>query len=458
MPIPPLGLLVRAHVFNQLTAKVLLAAGHTGKRYKSSCFNAAFNGISNRRDEICEQVCLGRMDLMTFTLRAKRLARLEVMLNNPARGHRNALEQLKSMPIEIADSYSRTLEAARERAANHDPDRATSQLEKLLAPAALRSDARQDLADAFWSGHLSSYASFSLQVKLQATREVPTCASESLRQAMELKATRDIFYHVAQQSPAGTAQEWRPVEKLLFDFASRMQAEAAEKQHTGAVSTTTVATGASPPAAGRIDPAALDAAFSALWRGHALPDYSTFKEVIHNAAGHSLVETHDRPLLTGRSRSVTSILSHIREHAPEMKPDEWSSERFLLDAYASALEAETRDQMKRGPVSSAPSLTRSQRSYSGQPGPDYGLPGTRSGSLVPLAGSLQHLDQASPSPFLRTQSWQGFPSRDDEPAGAPGAYDSDDSQFWSDGESVTDTSVIPSPAGRGHLNMTASEC
>lgn len=242
MNIPPVRLLVRARLFNQLTAKVKLASHH----YDPARFHAAFNGISNRRLDICQRFVEGRSDLTTFLKQADHLAGLCVLLINPRQHGCTASRQMNSLTPQYACAYRDTLEMAKSRASGHAEGRAAlQQLEVLLAPSAQRFQDRQRLAAAFWSGHLGDYASFSTQVKKQCIREVPRCGPMSLRQAKRQKASKDILYFIAQQRPADPSTRWTPVEKesVLSGFASRMLAQ----QH--------IAAAGSPPASPLTPPA-----------------------------------------------------------------------------------------------------------------------------------------------------------------------------------------------------------
>lgn len=235
MNIPPIRLLVRARLFNQLTAKVKLASHH----YDPARFHAAFDGISNRRLDICQRFVEGRSDLTTFLKQADHLAGLCVVLVNPRQHGCTSFHQVRSSPAQYACAYRVTLETARSRTRYHAEGRAAlQQLEALLAPSAQRFQDRQRLAAAFWSGHLGDYASFSAQVKKQCIREVPRCGPMSLLQAKRQKASKDILYFIAQQRPTDPSTRWTPVQKenVLYGFASRMLAQ----QH--------IANAGSPPA------------------------------------------------------------------------------------------------------------------------------------------------------------------------------------------------------------------
>lgn len=222
MNIPPVRLLVRARLFNQLTAKVKLAR----HRYDPADFRAAFNGISNRRLDICKRFVEGRSDLTTFLKQADHLAGLCVLLGNPRQHGCTPSHLVSSSPAQYAYAYRVTLETAKSRTRYHAEGRAAlQQLEALLAPSAQRFQDRQRLAAAFWSGHLGDYASFSAQVEKQCIREVPRCVPLSLLQAKRQKSSKDILYFIAQQRPAGPSPQWTAVENVLYGFASRMLAQ-----------------------------------------------------------------------------------------------------------------------------------------------------------------------------------------------------------------------------------------
>lgn len=81
MPIPPPGLLVRAHLFNQLTAKVELAHRY----YTAARWNDALNGISNREKRIACRFQQKRLGTAALAQKVERLARMQLVVDDSLR-------------------------------------------------------------------------------------------------------------------------------------------------------------------------------------------------------------------------------------------------------------------------------------------------------------------------------------------------------------------------------------
>lgn len=206
--IAKLGLMFRATALNQLSAKVQLARRH----YSPARFTAALTGISNRTDQLANRFTCGRMSLEQLQSQAHQLARQDVLLYEID-------TQAESQPAELASSFHRLLARAYLHA-KHTPrvavKRQLPELQKLLAPSQVRSQARQLLSDAFWKGHLSTPIQLHIQVmKLAHLEAIAADSSQADRDHLELCAAQEIQAFIAAQQPEGIDTAWLPQQRML---------------------------------------------------------------------------------------------------------------------------------------------------------------------------------------------------------------------------------------------------
>lgn len=209
--IAKLGLMFRATALNQLSAKVQLARCH----YSPARFTTALTGISNRTDQLANRFTCGRLSLEQLQRQAHQLARQDVLLYEID-------TQAESQPAELASTFHRLLARVYQHA-KHTPQVTAKQqlpeLQKLLAPSQVRSQTRQMLSDAFWTGHLSTPMQLHIQVmKLAHLEAIAADSSQADRDHVELCAAQEIQAFIAAQQPDGIDTAWLPQQRMLHSL------------------------------------------------------------------------------------------------------------------------------------------------------------------------------------------------------------------------------------------------
>jgi len=200
-----LGLIFRATVLNQLSAKVQLARCH----YSPARFTAALTGINNREVQLAARFNGGRLSLDQLQRQARELARQDVLLYEID-------TQADSRPTELASAFHRVLVRTHLHTDRPVDPAVKQQLKGLLAPDHVRNQARLMLADAFWAGHLSEPLELRRQVMKQARNEaIAAEGSQADRDLVEHSAVQEILSFITAQQPDGIEALRMPLLRTL---------------------------------------------------------------------------------------------------------------------------------------------------------------------------------------------------------------------------------------------------
>lgn len=210
-----LGLMFRATVLNQLTAKVRLASAH----YSPSRFSAALTGIGNQEQQLANRFSQGRLSVDQLYRQASRLASQDVLLNTRLRPDSDCREAVARQPVATASAFRSVLV----RAYCTATEEKKQALGVLLAPAMVRARARCMLADAVWLGHITRSDDLLAQVRQLAHLEAvdSACPLDQMEQ-LERRAGREILHSVAEQQPGGPDEAWHAVRLMLGSAASAL--------------------------------------------------------------------------------------------------------------------------------------------------------------------------------------------------------------------------------------------
>ncbi|MDR6095820.1 hypothetical protein [Stenotrophomonas sp. SORGH_AS_0321] len=340
-----LGLMFRANMLRQLSAKVELARTH----YSPSRFTAALIGINNREQQLAERFSRGHLSLEKLQRQAARLASHEVLLNarrtpeadrdvSPARRPVQTATAFRSV---LLRAYCRSDGAAREKVAT------------LLAPDTVRARARTMLADAVWKGHLVTVGELAAQVRLQAHHEAldAGCAPDQLPH-IERDAMRQILAFVGASHRHAAASEASPyVHQLLQATVDALRLRSETPPQAAADFQV-------PPSWERIT--------DAFWRpGAAPPAYAAFSAAVAAAVDDALPPgLADATLPEQRCRRTFELLQYLRHHAPPASRPGDAEARALLERHAQRLEGEAVDVLIKANDKAAHAFRRSASSGS----------------------------------------------------------------------------------------------
>lgn len=340
-----LGLMFRANMLRQLSAKVELARTH----YSPSRFTAALTGINNQEQQLAERFSRGHLSLEKLQRQATRLASHEVILNARLTPEADKDVSPARQPVQTATAFRSVLL----RAYCLSNGAAREKVGTLLAPDTVRARARTMLADAVWNGHLVTVDELAAQVRLQAHHEALDvgCAPDQLAR-LERDAMRQILAFVGASHRHAAASEASPyVQQLLRATVDALRLRSETPPPSG--SDVQV-----PPSWNRIT--------DAFWRpGAAPPAYTAFSAAVAAAVDDALPPgPADATLPEQRCRRTFELLQYIRHHAPSASRPGVAEARELLERHAHRLEGEAVDVLIKANDKAAHAFRRSASSGS----------------------------------------------------------------------------------------------
>lgn len=233
MHLSQLGLMFRASILNQLSAKVKLVR----KDYTDARLTAALRSINNRENRLAERVRKGRMTLNQLENRAWKLAPFKVMLDQASHPVAHPGASVASRPVETVAAFRGVLVRAQcTLGADVFANPAVKQqLAAMLDPTCLRTEARLHLADAFWGGHLDEEG-LRCQILTQARNEANEInACGDVRSRLEREAAHAILAFIGEREPVDADPQSRALGIMLSRFMALGDARAPETDgHAGA--------------------------------------------------------------------------------------------------------------------------------------------------------------------------------------------------------------------------------
>lgn len=340
-----LGLMFRANMLRQLSAKVELASTH----YSPSRFTAALTGIKNQEEQLAERFSRGHLSLEKLQRQAARLASHEVILNSRPEQEADKDVSPARQPVQTATAFRSVLL----RAYCLSDGAAREKVGTLLAPDTVRARARTMLAEAVWNGHLVTVDDLAAQVRLQAHHEAldAGCAPDQLP-CIETNAMQQILAFIGASQRHAAAGEAAPYVHQLLQAtvdALRLRSEAPPQS---------AADFQVPPSWERIA--------DAFWRpGAAPPTYAAFSAAVAAAVDDALPPgPADSTLPEQRCRRTFELLQYLRHHGPSASQPRVAEARKLLERHAHRLEGEAVDVLIKANDKAAHAFQRSASSGS----------------------------------------------------------------------------------------------
>ncbi|MEN5427427.1 hypothetical protein ABE522_13865 [Stenotrophomonas pennii] len=335
-----LGLMFRANLLRQLSAKVELASTH----YSPSRFTAALTGINNQEQQLAERFSRGHLSLEKLQRQATRLASHEVILNARLQPEADKDVSPARQPVQTATAFRSVLL----RAYCLSDGVAREKVGTLLAPDTVRARARGMLADAVWNGHLVTVGELAAQVRLQAHHEALDvgCGPDKLAR-LERDAMPQILAFVGASHRHAAASEASPyVHQLLQATADALQLGSETPPRSGADYQV---------------PASWKRITDAFWRlGAAPPAYPVFSAAVAAAVDDALPpRPADSTLPEQRCRRTFELLQYIRHHAPSASQPGVAEALELLERHAHRLEGEAVDVLIKANDKAAQAFQRS---------------------------------------------------------------------------------------------------
>jgi len=329
-----LGLMFRANMLRQLSAKVELASSH----YSPSRFTAALTGINNQEQQLAERFSRGHLSLEKLQRQATRLASHDVILNARLTPEADKDVSPARQPVQTATAFRSVL--VRAYCLSNGATR--EKVGTLLAPDTVRARARTMLAEAVWNGHLVTVDDLAAQVRLQAHHEAVDagCAPDQLP-CIETNAMQQILAFIGASHRHAAASEAAPYVHQLLQAtvdALRLRSET--------------------PSWERIA--------DAFWRpGAAPPAYAAFSAAVAAAVDAALPpDPADSTLPEQRCRRTFELLQYIRHHAPPASQPGVAEARKLFERHAYRLEGEAVDVLIKANDKAAHAFWRSASSHS----------------------------------------------------------------------------------------------
>ncbi|MBD8635953.1 hypothetical protein [Stenotrophomonas sp. CFBP 13725] len=375
-----LGLMFRANVLNQLSAKVRLVR----KEYSDARLTAALRSINNRETRLADRVRSGRMTLDQFENKARKLAPYKVMLDeathpDPA-AHRGA--SIASQPVETVTAFRGVLirtQCTLQADAFVDPA-VKQQLTAMLDPTNLRREARQQLANAFWAGHLDETA-LRRQVNAQARNEASEVnAEQDIREQRAREATKDILAHIAGRQPASADAQTAALSIILSRFVPPPADDARAPTPTPTPTPSINGSMGEREGSDHIVPASWTWIATAFWQ-RAWPNFAEFRAAFLSARDEAIDPgTADPSPAQTRCLRTFELVEFIRAHPHKSPHSGWQATPSVLDTFADSLESEAIDSVlvERGVAPAALAaagsqalLLRSEDSGYGSPAADH---------------------------------------------------------------------------------------
>lgn len=390
-----LGLIFRANVLNQLSAKVRLVR----KDYSDARLSAALRSIDNRETRLVERVRLGRMTLDQLENKAWKLAPYKVMLDEAVHPVSRRSASVAARPVDTVAAFRGVLirtQCTLQADIFVDPA-VKAQLTAMLDPRSLRSEARQKLADAFWAGHLKDETALRSQIHAQARNEASEVnAEQDMREQIAREVTKDIVAYIAARQPASDDPQTVALSILLSRLVPLPVDDATATAPRIPGSTGELKGG------DRIVPVSWTQLATAFWQ-HAWPNFATFRAAFLHARDEAIDPGSADPCpAQTRCLRTFELIELIRARAHGQHPSGGQAASSVFDTFTDRLEREAIDSVlvERGVVPAA----------------------------LAAAGSQALLQR-------ETDSGDGLPSADHlQRSTYPLNGDGDDSDPWSDGE------------------------
>ncbi|QNR97844.1 hypothetical protein ICJ04_02695 [Stenotrophomonas sp. 169] len=384
-----LGLMFRASVLNQLSAKVRLVR----KEYSDARLTAALRSINNRETRLADRVRSGRMTLDQFENKARQLAPYKVMLDEATHPVDHRSTSIASQPVETVTAFRGVLirtQCTLQADAFVDPA-VKQQLTAMLDPTNLRREARQQLANAFWAGHLDETA-LRRQVNAQARNEASEVnAEQDIREQKAREATKDILAYIAGRQPASADAQTAALSIILSRFGPPPAGDARAPTPTPTPSIN--GSMGEREGSDHIVPASWTWIATAFWQ-RAWPNFGEFRAAFLSARDEAIDPgTADPSPAQTRCLRTFELVEFIRAHPHKSPHSGWQATPSVLDTFADSLESEAIDSVlvERGVAPAAlaaagsqAQLLRSEDSGYGSPAPDHLRRGTE--PLNPATG------------------------------------------------------------------------
>jgi len=331
-----LGLMLRANVLNQLSAKVKLASRH----HSPARFTAALTGIDNRERDLANRFRTGRLSVEQLQRQATRLALQDVTLYSVRPANGGAPKPARLQPVENARAFHAVLRRAYREA---DPSQKRA-LYPLVTRDSLRDQARRMLADAFWQGHLSAPEDLKVQLRTLARMEAAEQDTLQVRlPALQRQGVKEIVDFIAARQPEGPDEASAPLRRRLQQAAAELGL--AIEPALGSHARATTPDAAVPQWAGPLP--SLVTLADAFWRGDSrLHDYGTLSNTVNGIVSQWLEgEPSDHTLPEKRCRRTFEVLEYIRQHAPRATLPGATAVSALLERHAGRIEQQAVDQL-----------------------------------------------------------------------------------------------------------------
>ncbi|WP_349985018.1 hypothetical protein ABRP17_011105 [Stenotrophomonas sp. WHRI 8082] len=388
-----LGLMFRASVLNQLSAKVRLVR----KEYSDARLTAALRSINNRETRLADRVRSGRMTLDQFENKARQLAPYKVMLDEATHPVDHRSTSIASQPVETVTAFRGVLirtQCTLQADTFVDPA-VKQQLTAMLDPTNLRREARQQLAKAFWAGHLDETA-LRRQVNAQARNEASEVnAEQDIREQKAREATKDILAYIAGRQPASADAQTAALSIILSRFGPPPADDARAPTPTPSINGSM----GEREAGNHVVPASWTWIATAFWQ-RAWPNFGEFRAAFLSARDEAIDPgTADPSPAQTRCLRTFELVEFIRAHPHKSPHSGWQATPSVLDTFADSLESEAIDSVlvERGVAPAAlaaagsqAQLLRSEDSGYGSPAPYHLRRGTE-----PLNPATDDSDQWS---------------------------------------------------------------
>jgi len=369
-----LGLMFRANVLNQLSAKVRLVR----KEYSDARLTAALRSINNRETRLADRVRSGRMTLDQFENKARKLAPYKVMLDEATHPVDHRSTSIASQPVETVTAFRGVLirtQCTLQADAFVDPA-VKQQLTAMLDPTNLRREARQQLANAFWAGHLDETA-LRRQVNAQARNEASEVnAEQDIREQKAREATKDILAFIAGRQPESRDPQTVELSIMLSRFVPPPAGDARARTPTPSINGSM----GEREAGNHVVPASWTWIATAFWQ-RAWPNFAEFRAAFLSARDEAIDPgTADPSPAQTRCLRTFELVEFIRAHPHKSPHSGWQATPSVLDTFADSLESEAIDSVlvERGVAPAAlaaagsqAQLLRSEDSGYGSPAPDH---------------------------------------------------------------------------------------
>lgn len=387
MPLPALvsklGLMFRANVLNELGARVqLVHSDPSGAR-----ISAALLRITNREDRWASRVVSGHMTLNQLERKAWKLAPSKALLDDANSAADQRCASAAALPVDTVASFRGVLVRAlcKLQKEQYSSPVITQQLSLMLDPTSMREEARRELANAFWAGHLDEPV-LRRQVNAQARNEANEVnAEQHVREQKAREVTKDILAFIAGRQPASADPQTAALSIMLSRFVPPPAGDARAPTPTPTPSIN--GSMGEREAGNHVVPASWTWIATAFWQ-RAWPNFAEFRAAFLSARDEAIDPgTADPSPAQTRCLRTFELVEFIRAHPHKSPHSGWQATPSVLDTFADSLESEAIDSVlvERGVAPAAlaaagsqAQLLRSEDSGYGSPAPDHLRRGTES--------------------------------------------------------------------------------